>query len=137
MKALDLRPDGTFVVRDGDREWAARRPKIGEWRHLVEAVEAADAAVREAQYNPEGTRSERERLEAVQVLLRGTNKKPPLYTAVLAKILETLGAGPVLPDDLPAWCSSSDPIGSILGHWRAVPLDLSPEPTISVATESL
>lgn len=140
MKALDLRPDGTFVIRDGTRTWATRRPTIGEWRDLVALVEGADAALREAQYNPEGQRSELERLGAVQVLLKGTAETPPLYTGVMAQILTVLGDGStVVPDDLPVWCTTSAPIGEILGHWRAVPLDLSPDPMISTpaVTESL
>lgn len=140
MKALDLRPDGTVVIRDGSREWVLRRPTIGEWRDLVEATEAVDdernriAGLIDDQGEPVAVA---ERLRQINRLLLGTKAtetepaRAPAYARAMSETLAVLGGYAIAPEDLPSWCSQSDALTAIIGHWRAVPLDLSPEPTIS------
>lgn len=121
MKALDLLPDGTVTVRDGERIWSTRRPTIGEWRTLVEATQALDdrATEIEAMEDPDSRTAARQ----VFTLSGG-------YASMMAQVLETLGDGrPVDPQTLPVWCTSPDPLRRIFAHWRAVPLDLSSPPT--------
>lgn len=145
MKALDLRPDGTVVIRDGVREWVLRRPTIGEWRDLVEQTEAVDARRNEIATAVDDQGVElpiARRLDMINRLLLGTRAtevepaRPPAYAQAMSQTIAVLDGADVDPIDLPSWCSQSDALTAIIGHWRAVPLDLSPEPTISPPSPS-
>ncbi len=104
MKALDLLPDGTFTIRDGQREWRTRRPTIGEWRTLVEAIQAADSRGDTIEQIPDPAERVRQRGEFIY----GTATVPPPYLSAMALILSTLGE-PVDPSVLPVWCASANP----------------------------
>lgn len=131
MRALDLLPDGTFAVRDGQREWRTRRPNIGEWRTIVEAIQTVDARANEIEAIADEAQRVRERGD----FLYGVGDVLPPYLTVMAQILSTLGDGPVEPSSLPVWCASGRPFPQILGHWRAVPLDLSSPTTVPSSAE--
>lgn len=126
MKALDLLPDGTFAVRDGARAWVTRRPTIGEWRGLVEAVQAVDERASAIERIDDAAEriAERSRFLYGETLEDGTIVAPA-YSAVMARILTELGPAPVDANELPVWCTGGEPIKRILPHWREVPLDLS------------
>lgn len=120
MKALDLLPDGTFVIRDGVREWSTRRPTIGEWRTVYEAVEVIDAEAQAINAMPDSAEK-----RASRVAFR---KKGQWFSALLGALV-TLGDDaqePIEVDSMPPWASGAGVIKSILEHWEEVPLDLSP-----------
>lgn len=131
MKALDLLPDGTFVIRDGVREWRARRPTIGEWRVIVELVEAADAKAAAVEAIPD----EAAKTAARRDFIYGTADEPNPYLSAMAHALSILGAE-TSPDELPVWCAQAGPLQKILPHWRAVPLVLSWDETTSPELET-
>lgn len=127
MKALDLLPDGTFVIRDGVREWSTRRPTIGEWRTVYEAVEAIDA---EAQAINAMADSPEKRAARVAFRSRG-QWLPALVSAIQ---LLSPSEMPIEVESMPPWASGAGVIKAILEHWEEVPLDLSPvTPTMSLS----
>lgn len=130
MKALDLLPDGRVAIRDGDREWVLRRPKLREWREIMQDVEGVDAVVTAAQIPADETPAAAEAAEAsTRLLIRGSDEVPPAYAGVLARIVTRLSGAEVDPLDLPVWATVARPLGLIMAHWREVPLDLGPAPT--------
>lgn len=131
MKQLELRDDGTVVIRAGAEEWVLRRPTLGEYRRLFEmyrdAGKAIRAAVEAVPLLEDGSVNDDERIRIANDMQLGSEAQAPIYAAVLAQYIAALSdQDPPDPSDLPAFTVSSVFLDRIIPHWRAVPLDLGP-----------
>lgn len=124
MKQLELADDGRVIIRTDGGEWVLRRPTLGEYRRLVELAGAADEKLRVA---VEATEDVNAQVQISAALQYGAEGQPALYGAVIRAYIEMLAEGePPDIDDLPSWAVSSRAAARMIGHWRAVPLDLGP-----------
>lgn len=137
-EGLELRKDGTILaVVDGER-YRLRRPKIGEYRKLLERRdEMSDNLLRtdrdetSAAAALAGLMEEARNSDVdVEVLIAARNKLREASAAArdltptwVGEVFDLLGDRP-LPseDERPSWFVAPQLVGTLLGHWRAAPL---------------
>jgi hypothetical protein len=102
-EGVELLSDGRVkLVVDGNAV-VLRRPKIGEMRTLVEAIQSLPAAPEE------GARS----------FMAGAEDIADWWRNVVATLSD--GTLPEDIDDLPVWLLAGELLGSVITHWREVP----------------
>lgn len=133
--SFELLVDGRVsVVVDGE-EWLLRRPKIGEFRKLRERIwETQDQKViitdrfrKEAKAKAEELAKADEMTRTIESQRFGhrlTADLEELNEQWVREAFDLLAARPAPEaiDIWPTWLRESDFIGSLLEHWRAVPL---------------
>lgn len=129
----ELNKDGTITLTIANERHRLRRPKLGEFRDLRDALrQRDDDRLRVIAKHPpadelaEGA-SDEEKLEhvlAINARSRAINDAvQELNVAWVKLVLDTLGAGDAPEsDDWPSGSDDSNFIEQLMAHWRAVPL---------------
>lgn len=108
--------DGTVTIAwSGQDPIILRRPKVGEYRHLVGLHDAARAAV---------TVLADEAGNVSDAAMLGTDEEPGPFLLLYPEVFRTLGGVDVTPGDLPLWASAAQLFMDLRAHWREIPLDL-------------
>lgn len=123
---FEARKDGTIVFQfDTDLVVELRRPQLGEYRLLVEAVETMRDEVRQitrpavaAEINALDPESDADSVESDKIIDRVNDLLIEWYVLVF----KTLGNSPLPEEDkLPAWLLNSSLAGQLVEHWQKVP----------------
>lgn len=132
---FDLRPDGTILLHVDNDRWRLRRPKLGEFRKLREALQERDdqalrltsarvASLPDKLPDDASQADKEERAVSVKQASRDFEESiRSLNVAWLANALTMLAdSTPPEPDDWPSGADEPDTIAQIVQHWRSVPL---------------
>lgn len=133
---IDYRPDGSVVMALAEGSLRLRRPTLGEYRRLREALhdvvdriageaDEARATARELdeagadETDPEVVASLTAKARVQQRQL--TNRLEDLRFEWLVYVAEVLGDRPLGVDDALPWMTQPQVAAELVGHWRSVP----------------
>ncbi len=130
---FDLSSDGTILLHIDNERWRLRRPKLGEYRKIREWLRenedehrAIIAGIAVVDRPGEDATQDDKTAYLTNVTARSrdiTDRTEAMNVAWVAKVIGMLSDKDAPDvDDLPAGCQSGEFVGSLVEHWRSVPL---------------
>lgn len=130
----ELNKDGTIALTIDNERWRLRRPKLGEFRTLRDAVRDRDdervrilakyPALDPLDKDKASDEDKRDRALEIAERSRAMNDAiEALNVEWVLLVLVTLGDGdPPEADDLPSGTEEAEFVMALMNHWRSVPL---------------